>query len=1044
MSDQQARQQDRSAARPAQEDSSDTTATVLPSAWAPAVAALLAAEPDHAAADPAGGQALDERTEGVLRRRQGRGAPLPENVANEMGSALGADLNGVRVHDDGEAAEVADRLGAQAFTAGQDIYFGAGQYQPGTANGRHVLAHEVAHTIQQRSSGLPPGRMRLGRNDDPAEHHADQLAARALGRGEAAGASTLDPSFASVRRLVDPKKFDWDSMEFGTTQGTAKRHLLRLIRQYGALAGVPAGDDTATAILDKHAKEGGVVPKALELLAEMVGTIEKWIKDHSVEDPDAPGTELKDGTRKRRRAAFDDLKGRVQAEDKKIVDGFVSRVASLPDREDTAEEELDEAIADLASVRGANDDAASEAAPYEAALERARRRLEQARETEQARASALKQADKALKAATKKAGKAPEQLAAAQAKLAELQSAYDALSPEKRASRAKSHAKRRKALLAKIAKLQKKTDDLAARQNERQQAATSHQLAQDATVAAEGNEQVKAGALDPYAERKQQAEEALAKAEAAKQEKDDQVKALATERTNAAGVDLTGHQLTGAFSTEKGKAAEKHYDDKADERNIGKSSFERLGGIIDGLVSKDGDQAHLNVTVDIPVEPSGSGVVGLGLSLAVSKDDGIVKIRGELSVRAGAQFALAGKLMGAVGAFMESAGADGGEAATLLSYAMYRRFRESNAVPSEVSNRAWGGDWGKFGYVRADAWSRAVETRIIGNPPAPPTKPGPNATHEEKLAHRMKMKKWRLDNAKKYVVSGGFAALEGEIGPDLGNNRSIGAAASLKGTVGSRIDAISLQDKGGAGEKNRKSTGLFAQLASKLGGPERGAERSVARLHTGVEAKAKVSFSQGFPPFGSVGIEAEGVGTMEWLSTGHRSTKTGGKNADYDRELTNGVLEISGTIKTPSAPGVSMLVEEVTTLATTKIIDKLPDYWEKADVKPSVIKNAVDETTTSGKFREVVGGLLGSTSVGAQLKNVNSRFTGIGDTSGYSAGADQGHMLKMTIEIDWVGRETSISFSRVNELLSLSLPGYISAAAGSSKRIAKITHPWKD
>ena len=52
-----------------------------------------------------------------------------------MESALGADLSGVRIHRDLDAAHAATDSSAHAFTVGQDIYFGAGQYDPGTTQG---------------------------------------------------------------------------------------------------------------------------------------------------------------------------------------------------------------------------------------------------------------------------------------------------------------------------------------------------------------------------------------------------------------------------------------------------------------------------------------------------------------------------------------------------------------------------------------------------------------------------------------------------------------------------------------------------------------------------------------------------------------------------------------------------------------------------------------------------------------------------------------------------------------------------------------------
>jgi hypothetical protein len=65
----------------------------------------------------------------------------------------------VRVHVDQPAAQSAMRLGARAYTSGGHIVFGGGQYAPRTAQGHRLLAHELAHVIQQGSGALPPGRV---------------------------------------------------------------------------------------------------------------------------------------------------------------------------------------------------------------------------------------------------------------------------------------------------------------------------------------------------------------------------------------------------------------------------------------------------------------------------------------------------------------------------------------------------------------------------------------------------------------------------------------------------------------------------------------------------------------------------------------------------------------------------------------------------------------------------------------------------------------------------------------------------------------------
>lgn len=66
-----------------------------------------------------------------------------------MEARFGADFGGVRIHTGDEAAELARDVQAEAMTHGQDIYFGAGKYDPGSGAGQRLLAHELTHTIQQ-------------------------------------------------------------------------------------------------------------------------------------------------------------------------------------------------------------------------------------------------------------------------------------------------------------------------------------------------------------------------------------------------------------------------------------------------------------------------------------------------------------------------------------------------------------------------------------------------------------------------------------------------------------------------------------------------------------------------------------------------------------------------------------------------------------------------------------------------------------------------------------------------------------------------------
>ena len=92
--------------------------------------------------------------ESQLNSSKGAGSPLAHDVNASMSNAFGTDLSQVRVHADSKAAEMSKALNAQAFTHGQDIYFNSGKYDPESAAGKHLLAHELTHTVQQGGNSV--------------------------------------------------------------------------------------------------------------------------------------------------------------------------------------------------------------------------------------------------------------------------------------------------------------------------------------------------------------------------------------------------------------------------------------------------------------------------------------------------------------------------------------------------------------------------------------------------------------------------------------------------------------------------------------------------------------------------------------------------------------------------------------------------------------------------------------------------------------------------------------------------------------------------
>lgn len=97
------------------------------------------------------------------------GEPLGQAQRDYFEPRFGRDLSGVFIHRDAAAGRSADALSADAYTFKNHIVFGAGQYMPGSAAGRHLLAHELGHTVQQLNSTMPVIQRRPnGRPDEEA------------------------------------------------------------------------------------------------------------------------------------------------------------------------------------------------------------------------------------------------------------------------------------------------------------------------------------------------------------------------------------------------------------------------------------------------------------------------------------------------------------------------------------------------------------------------------------------------------------------------------------------------------------------------------------------------------------------------------------------------------------------------------------------------------------------------------------------------------------------------------------------------------------
>jgi len=137
------------------------------------------------------------------------GRALDPGVRSFMEPRFGRDFSDVRIHTDSLAASAATSVGAHAYTAGNHIVFASGQYAPDSAAGRRLIAHELAHTVQQRASGASvPQQLEVGAAGTPAEMEAEQVSERIAG---GRGAASIRPlSSQLVQRQIDPSASEPD------------------------------------------------------------------------------------------------------------------------------------------------------------------------------------------------------------------------------------------------------------------------------------------------------------------------------------------------------------------------------------------------------------------------------------------------------------------------------------------------------------------------------------------------------------------------------------------------------------------------------------------------------------------------------------------------------------------------------------------------------------------------------------------------------------------------------------------------------------------
>jgi hypothetical protein len=153
----------------------------------------------------------------------GGGSPLEPGARSFLEERMGGDFSDVRVHTGGKADESARSINAQAYTVGTDVVFRSGAYQPDTPGGRHVLAHELAHVMQQKAgpvAGTPaPGGISISHPSDAFEQAAERSASQAMVGGPTPATPAAGGEAVTAQRATgdEPDKEDDEAMTSAQT-----------------------------------------------------------------------------------------------------------------------------------------------------------------------------------------------------------------------------------------------------------------------------------------------------------------------------------------------------------------------------------------------------------------------------------------------------------------------------------------------------------------------------------------------------------------------------------------------------------------------------------------------------------------------------------------------------------------------------------------------------------------------------------------------------------------------------------------------------------
>jgi len=169
----------------------------------------------------------------VAEATQTPGYPLDAVTKAFMEPRFGFDFSEVRIHSDAQAMNAAESMNASAFTLGNDISFSRGQYLPDTSEGRHLLAHELTHVVQQARSTPPSDRIFRDPQTDAATPPSSSTTAAATAVPAAVSSTQADVPASPTVPKPGAYRQEFQGVLVSDDRDFMKAELQRLVAQRG-------------------------------------------------------------------------------------------------------------------------------------------------------------------------------------------------------------------------------------------------------------------------------------------------------------------------------------------------------------------------------------------------------------------------------------------------------------------------------------------------------------------------------------------------------------------------------------------------------------------------------------------------------------------------------------------------------------------------------------------------------------------------------------------------------------------------------------------